>query len=263
MTALRVHAARRAGAFAVILASFPGQAQAHLIETGLGPVYDGIAHFALTPEQLIRVLAIALLAGLGGKDRARRVVAAMPASRFVGGIAHGCTTLTVPAWLSLLAVGGLVAADPPLTTAVITAIAVLLGGLLGYANGAEMAHAGAGLRGVTGSAVAILVITKSRNRRYEIGNRTTKAMPDSLGLSSISVSKAWTPYRRPSPSRSSAASPPRQLRTPKRSHERGENQRSTQAKRFDCLARQPSLSCSPTMKSCLLRPSVDGWRRTI
>jgi len=39
---------------------FPSEAAAHLGTTGMGPVYDGIGHFLLTPEDLVPVLALAL-----------------------------------------------------------------------------------------------------------------------------------------------------------------------------------------------------------
>jgi hydrogenase/urease accessory protein HupE len=47
----------------------PSRAAAHLVTTGMGPVYDGIAHLLLTPEDLVPVLAIALYAGLRGRCR--------------------------------------------------------------------------------------------------------------------------------------------------------------------------------------------------
>jgi hydrogenase/urease accessory protein HupE len=49
---------------AVVLTGSARTAQAHLVTTGLGPVYDGISHFLLSPDDLIPVLALALLAGL-------------------------------------------------------------------------------------------------------------------------------------------------------------------------------------------------------
>ena len=41
-------------------------AQAHLVTTGVGPFYDGAAHFFLSFEEVLPVLALALLAGLRG-----------------------------------------------------------------------------------------------------------------------------------------------------------------------------------------------------
>jgi urease accessory protein len=161
---MRPHGPNSAGAIALGLAlalcSSPGHA--HLVETGLGPVYDGIAHFALTPEDLIPALALALLAGLRGKEHARRVIFVLPCAWVLGGVAGtlaGASALLTPAWLPLLALGGLVAADARLPPAATAAIAALLGIAVGYANGYAMAQAGPGLRGVVGIAGAVFVLT--------------------------------------------------------------------------------------------------------
>jgi hypothetical protein len=45
----------------------PSNAAAHLVTTGMGPVYDGIGHLLLTPEDLVPALAMALYAGLRGR----------------------------------------------------------------------------------------------------------------------------------------------------------------------------------------------------
>ena len=137
-------------------------AHAHLIETGLGPVYDGIAHFAMTPEDLIPVLALALLAGLRGKDHARRVVVVLPLAWLCAGFVGTSIGAPLPdslACLPLLALGALVAADLRLPLAATTTIALLFGTFLGYSNGAAMALAGPGMRGVFGIACTVFVVT--------------------------------------------------------------------------------------------------------
>jgi len=149
-------------ALALALALCPLPGHAHLIETGLGPVYDGITHFALTPEDLIPALALAMLAGLRGAEHARRVPFVLPVAWLLGGVAGtlaGAPALVIPAWLPLLALGGLLAADARLPPAATVAIAALLGIALGYANGYAMAQAGPGLRGVVGIAGAVFVVT--------------------------------------------------------------------------------------------------------
>jgi hydrogenase/urease accessory protein HupE len=151
-----------AGMIALGLALCPLPGHAHLIETGLGPVYDGITHFALTPEDLIPALALAVLAGLRGPAHARRVMFVLPGAWLLGGIAGtlaGAPALVIPAWLPLLALGGLVAADARLPPAATAAIAALLGIALGYANGYAMAQVGPGLRGVLGIAGTVFVAT--------------------------------------------------------------------------------------------------------
>ena len=36
----------------------PGVAQAHLVASGMGPIYDGITHFGLSPEDYLSVIAV-------------------------------------------------------------------------------------------------------------------------------------------------------------------------------------------------------------
>jgi hypothetical protein len=139
----------------------PQLAHAHLVSTGLGPVYDGMVHFALTPEFVLPALAIAILSGLRGKRHARGALVALPVAWLVAGIAGDAIGVAMPdalAWLPLLLVGGFVALDLPLRPAATTAIAIVLGSALGCANGAALAKAGAGLPGVLGSTAAIFVV---------------------------------------------------------------------------------------------------------
>jgi hydrogenase/urease accessory protein HupE len=153
---------RRRGAAGLGLVLCAPQAQAHLVETGLGPIYDGIAHFALTPEDLIPVLALAVLAGLRGADHARGAIVVLPLAWLLGGLLGAHFVLPALAslsWLPLLALGGLVAADLRLPVAATTAIAAAIGLFLGLANGAAMAQAGPGFRGVIGIVGAVFVTT--------------------------------------------------------------------------------------------------------
>ena len=49
------HVRRWVGTAGFGLALLPGAARAHLVATGLGPVYDGAAHFALSPEDYVPI----------------------------------------------------------------------------------------------------------------------------------------------------------------------------------------------------------------
>ncbi len=136
-------------------------AEAHLVETGLGPVYDGVAHFALSPEEYVPIVGAALLAGLRGKDHARLAVLLLPLAWFVGGLLgglQGAPGFLAPLWLPFLAMGGLVAADLKLPIAATGALIGTLGFILGYPNGFAMAEYGQGMRGVIGSTAAIFVL---------------------------------------------------------------------------------------------------------
>jgi hydrogenase/urease accessory protein HupE len=147
---------------ALVLASVAPQAHAHLLETGLGPVYDGIAHFALTPEDLLPALALAVFAGLRGSDHARRAIFVLPLVWLLAGFFGAWAKVPLPdslAWAPLLVLGGLVAADLRLSATATTALAAVLGIFLGLANGYAMAQAGPGIRGVVGIVSAVFVVT--------------------------------------------------------------------------------------------------------
>ncbi len=138
-------------------------ARAHLASTGLGPVYDGIAHLFVSVDDLLPVLALALLAGLNGPTAGRRVLAVLPVAWLVGGVAglYGAAA-GVPAGitaLSMLLLGILVAVDRRLDGRVVAALAAALGLLHGALNGAGIAAAGREAIGLLGIAGAVVVLT--------------------------------------------------------------------------------------------------------
>jgi len=151
-------ARRRLAAPATALLTLGGAspAQAHLVSTGLGPVYDGIAHLALTPEDLIPVIALALLAGLRGAAPARWALLALPAFWLAGSLAGRIVAAPVSDDLlpaaSFVLVGGLVALDAPLTPRTMTALAALVGVGHGYADGATLPT------GTTGVVVSLGIV---------------------------------------------------------------------------------------------------------
>ena len=136
---------------------------AHLMNSGLGPYYDGLLHLFVTPEDLLPVLALSLFAGLRGPASGRAVLFALPAAwlagtacgRFLGphaalgGIAAALT----------IVLGGLVAADAPLPLPWTTSLAIALGLLHGAWNGIELARAGtAAIPNALGVATAVFVV---------------------------------------------------------------------------------------------------------
>jgi urease accessory protein len=146
----------------LVWASCPGQANAHLVNSGLGPFYDGIAHLFVTPEDILAALALALLAGLGGKSYARAVLFVLPAAWLAGALAGRIATL--PAGVSvanavmLIALGALVAADRRLPVALVAGAALTCGLLKGCFNGAVLAGAGSSGLAAVGIAAAVFVI---------------------------------------------------------------------------------------------------------
>ena len=146
---------------AAVMLLLPLAAQAHLVSTGLGPFYDGLSHFVLTPEDLLPALALALLAGLNGARAGRTALFVLPTAWLAGGMAGLTwpTTGSIPALTaaSFLVLGAMVAADLRLRLAWNFGLAALLGVLNGYLNGSAMAQAKLGLAGLAGIVSALFV----------------------------------------------------------------------------------------------------------
>jgi len=139
---------------------WPSCAAAHLVTTGLGPVYDGIGHLVMTPEDLIPAMAIALFAGLRGAASGRRALFVLPLVWFVGGllgvIIEGLPTLPVPA-ISFLILGVLVAADLNLSQKSFMVVVVGVGLVHGVLNGVALKE-GPAILGLIGIMATLFVI---------------------------------------------------------------------------------------------------------
>jgi hydrogenase/urease accessory protein HupE len=157
---------RRRAAFAAAVAlslasSLASPAEAHLVTTGLGPVYDGIGHLLLTPEDLVPILALALYAGLKGARAGRLALFVLPLAWVLGGLlglrAGAASTAPVPA-LSFILLGILVAADLKLPNGAVSALAGGLGLVHGFLNGPALAGNGPGALGLLGIAAVAFVL---------------------------------------------------------------------------------------------------------
>jgi hypothetical protein len=140
-------------------------AQAHLVTTGLGPVYDGVGHFFLSPEDVLIAVALALFAGLRGPSAGRTVIIALPAGWLAGGIAGlygGMAPVDgqVPSAVSLLLAGVLIAADAALPGVWVSIVALGLAAAHGFYNGMAMREAGSSvaLLELGGIAAALFVL---------------------------------------------------------------------------------------------------------
>lgn len=147
----------------IAMLALPGAAQAHLVTTGLGPVYDGIGHLVLTVEDLIPVIGFALLAGQRGPAAGRVALFLLPIAWFAGGfVGLGAShEMEIPfQCISFLLLGILVASRAPLPQFVIAAIAVALGLFHGYADGSAIRNVGrySGTLELIGLVVSLFVL---------------------------------------------------------------------------------------------------------
>jgi urease accessory protein len=137
-------------------------AHAHLVNTGFGPFDDGLTHLFVTPEDLLPVVALALLAGLRGPRFGRTVLFALPVA-WVAGSAFGLwlappITLPLAETIFTIALGLLLATDTLLPLASIASLAILLGLLHGLLNGSELPKTSSSSQiSVAGVGVALFV----------------------------------------------------------------------------------------------------------
>jgi hydrogenase/urease accessory protein HupE len=147
-------------AFLHIVLLIPVDAEAHLVTTGLGPVYDGIGHLLMTPQDLLPLLALALYSGLRGVKYGRGVLFLLPLIWLAGGVAGLTVNITPPVVLpavSFLLIGTLVAADIHLPPHVMTIPVIAAGLIHGFFSGSALKE-DAGLLGLLGSVAAVFIL---------------------------------------------------------------------------------------------------------
>lgn len=140
-----------------------GPAQAHLVDTGFGAYYDGLAHVVLTPADLLVVLGLALLAGQRGAGVARTVLFILPLAWLAGGfVGTAWPSMALPAvatTLSFALAGALVALEARMRRSTVAGLAASLGLVHGLVNGATMAPGGASTLALAGAVTAVFVLT--------------------------------------------------------------------------------------------------------
>jgi hypothetical protein len=167
----------------------PHRAHAHLASTGLGPAYDGIYHFALTPEQVLPIAVLALFAGRRGPAHARAVTIFFPLAWLIGCLLQFTPTPALAALapaIALLAAGILLASDLVIPTVATGGLAVILGlalgGLYGVPTGALAGSLAAAACGFVLLALLTSVSLPLRRMPAIIAVRVAGSWTAALGL---------------------------------------------------------------------------------
>jgi hydrogenase/urease accessory protein HupE len=151
-----------------VLLLTPSVADAHLVTTGLGPFYDGAMHLAFSPEDLLGLVAVALLAGLCGPKAGRWTVAIVPVSWLIGATV-GLQVPEVPPLpalgiVSLVVLGLLVALDLKLPDWSIATLGALFGLMHGLFNGVALSASpdrGLNLLGILTTVFVLLLLASA------------------------------------------------------------------------------------------------------
>jgi urease accessory protein len=157
-----VSRARITAIIVVLLCATPSVAHAHLVNSGLGPFYDGALHLLLSPGDLLGLAAAALLAGLRGARASRLTVMVLPAAWLLAGaIGLNLPAAADPTWLGVLSfvvLGVLVAVDLNLVPGAVATLAGVFGAVHGLFNGSALAAIGAGPVSLVGIVVTALMV---------------------------------------------------------------------------------------------------------
>lgn len=144
-----------------LMSLWPETAYAHLMSTGFGPFYDGVIHLTLSPDDLLGVLGLSLLAGLAGASHGRAVLFSLTAAWLIGGLTglqlDQEISLPLLNTLSFLLVGILVALDRKLPLWLVNFMSITLGLFHGFFNGSAMSAAGGGILALLGIATGVFV----------------------------------------------------------------------------------------------------------
>jgi urease accessory protein len=135
-------------------------ADAHLVSTGAGPFYDGSAHFFLTFEEILPVIALSLFAGLRGPRYGRWMIVVLPTCWIIGGALGLSKNVPLPAFITglvMLLTGALLAIDWKLSIKIVIGIAGFFGLLLGFLNGIAIPNGS--ILEIIGSATAAFLVT--------------------------------------------------------------------------------------------------------
>ena len=142
--------------------AFCGAAEAHLESSGLGPFYDGLLHLLSSPDDLVPVVALSLLAGLRGARLSRLVVCLLPASWFIASLAGMAATGVqenppLGTALSFILLGGLVLTDARVPPWLMLFLTIVLGAIHGWFNGSGMGGSVTGVVALLGVAATVFV----------------------------------------------------------------------------------------------------------
>jgi urease accessory protein len=144
---------------ALVIGATPSHA--HLVTSGLGPLYDGALHFVLSPDDVLAVIAVALFAGLRGPAPGRIALVTLPACWVIGLLLSPLIPLY---WMNgakaglIFAVGGLAAMNLALPKWSTVVAAALIGIIFGADNGASLVATPSTLAGLAIGIVVTLAL---------------------------------------------------------------------------------------------------------
>lgn len=136
---------------------------AHLVNSGLGPFYDGALHLMLTPMDLVGLVTLSLFAASQGAEAGRLLVIVTPIAWFLAGAVGVFSQMTGSFAIAnagaLVLLGGFVALGLKPSPPVAAVAAAVFGGLLGFQSGFELRAANADWVALIGTVAVVIAVT--------------------------------------------------------------------------------------------------------
>ena len=146
----------------------PTVAHAHLVNSGLGPFYDGALHLLLSPMNLVLLVALCLLVGAQGARAARSAMVVALVAWFVAGSFAISADIVGPFAIvdaaGLLLLGVAIALDIRMPALATAALATGVAAWLGIQSGQELIsadHHWRALVGATSIAIMFMLLALS------------------------------------------------------------------------------------------------------
>lgn len=141
----------------------PTPSHAHLVNSGLGPFYDGALHLLLTPLDLVGLATVGLFAASQGAESGRLLVVVAPIAWLLAGAVamlsqiNGSFAVVNAGTLVLL--GGSVALGLKTSPPVAAGAAAVFGAALGFQSGLELRAANADWVALIGTVAVVSAVT--------------------------------------------------------------------------------------------------------
>jgi hypothetical protein len=140
----------------------PTPSYAHLVNSGLGPFYDGALHLMLSPMDLVGLVTLSLFAASQGAEAGRLLIVVAPIAWLLAGTValfsqmNGSFAVVNAGTLVLL--GGSAALGLKPSPPVAAVAAAVFGGLLGFQSGVELRTADADWVALIGTVAIVLAV---------------------------------------------------------------------------------------------------------
>jgi len=180
---------------AAVAVGYSRTAQAHLVSTELGPLYDGAAHPLVSPQDLLTILGLAILAAYGGATSGRRLIASLTLAWAAGvcigfAVVEGPLGFPVATAAVILVLGVLGVSKLRIPSGVLVAASAVIGFARGVMNGSAARNADGQWLSVLGIVLGVFVLGALltgggkwlESRRFAVALRVVGSWIAAIGL---------------------------------------------------------------------------------